>query len=405
MVIIDSVSFYRPFWLCMRILAPSFFHKATPLVRAYEVVLHALVTLWFPLHLLLHLLLHPSPADLFKNLTMSLTCVACSLKNVAQLYRLPEMVEIESLIGQLDKCIEGEQEHRYYQDHLLRQVRRFTRCLYLSYVVIYLLFIFGAIAQLFEEGRELLWPAYFPFDWDKNGYLYGVTFSYQLITIVLEGIQGLTNDTYSTLTLCLLGGHLHLWSIRMSRLGLEEEPEDQHLRLLEYIEQHKLLMRGVLVTSYLNFFNKNIFCTLQTPPPDPPDHQCDTAGPAGRLRRHPVHHRLLRSVLCGRRHYPGLQPGPLRCGLRAALPQLLLCQRGFRGGAAPALCDLLQPLVRSLQELSWRPDHLHPTDVGATGDAGRRPHRAQFKCLFRHSEDGLLPVRRRGADEGQPEAG
>ncbi|KAH8282521.1 hypothetical protein KR054_008133 [Drosophila jambulina] len=249
MALINSVRFYRPFWLCMQVLAPSFFKAVTPFVRAYEVIVHILVTGWFPLHLLLHLLLHPSPADLFKNLTMSLTCVACSLKHVAQLYRLPEIVEIESLIKQLDECIEGDQEHRYYQDHVLIQARRFTRCLYISFGIIYAVFLVGAFAQLFDGNRELLYPAYFPFDWSRNRYLFGVAYGYQVISIMVEGIQGLSNDTYSPLTLCLLGGHLHLWAIRMAKLGFEETPIDQHQRLLMYIEQHKLLMRLHYLTS------------------------------------------------------------------------------------------------------------------------------------------------------------
>ncbi|KAH8334568.1 hypothetical protein KR059_011502 [Drosophila kikkawai] len=254
MVFINSVRFYRPFWLCMQLLAPSFFKESTgPCVRAYEVVLHVLVTAWFPLHLLLHLLLHPSPADLFKNLTMSLTCVACSLKQVAQLYRLPEIVEIESLIGQLDACIEGERELRYYQDHLLCRARRFTRCLYISFGIVYVVFLVGAFAKLFNGNRDLIYPAYFPFDWNRNQYLFGMAYGYQMFSIIVEGFQGLSNDTYSPLTLCFLSGHLHLWAIRMARLGFEEEkketPMEQHQRLLEYIEQHKLLMRLHHLTS------------------------------------------------------------------------------------------------------------------------------------------------------------
>ncbi|KAH8391552.1 hypothetical protein KR200_010503 [Drosophila serrata] len=255
MVLINSVHLYRPFWLCMRVLAPSFFKKSTPLVRTYEVVLHVLVTMWFPLHLFLHLLLHPSPADVFKNLTISLTCGSCSLKHLAQLYRLPEIVEIESLIKQLDECIEGDLEYRYYQNHVLGQATRFTRCLYISFGIVYAAFLVVAFALIFDGNGELIYPAYFPFDWERNPYLYGVAYGYQFISIMVEGIQGLTNDTYSPLTLCLLGGHIHLWAIRMARLGFKEEgieeqsSTDQHKQLLKYIEQHKLLMRLHYLTS------------------------------------------------------------------------------------------------------------------------------------------------------------
>lgn len=244
MVIIDSLSFYRPFWICMRLLVPTFFKDSSRPVQLYVVLLHILVTLWFPLHLLLHLLLLPSTAEFFKNLTMSLTCVACSLKHVAHLYHLPQIVEIESLIEQLDTFIASEQEHRYYRDHVHCHARRFTRCLYISFGMIYALFLFGVFVQVISGNWELLYPAYFPFDLESNRLLGAVALGYQVFSMLVEGFQGLGNDTYTPLTLCLLAGHVHLWSIRMGQLGyFDDETVVNHQRLLDYIEQHKLLVR------------------------------------------------------------------------------------------------------------------------------------------------------------------
>ncbi|EDW45857.1 GM26659 [Drosophila sechellia] len=212
MFIIDSLSFYRPFWICMRLLVPTFFKDSSRPVQLYVVLLHILVTLWFPLHLLLHLLLLPSTADFFKNLTMSLTCVACSLKHVAHLYHLPQIVEIESLIK--------------------------------HFGMIYAVFLFGVLVQVISGKWELLYPAYFPFDLESNRLLGAVALGYQVFSMLVEGFQALGNDTYTPLTLCLLAGHIHLWSIRMGQLGyFEEEAATIHQRLLEYIEQHKLLVR------------------------------------------------------------------------------------------------------------------------------------------------------------------
>ncbi|EDV58857.1 odorant receptor 33c [Drosophila erecta] len=244
MVIIDSLSFYRPFWICMRLLVPTFFKDCPRTVQLYVVLLNILVTLWFPLHMLLHLLLRPSAADFMKNLTISLTCLACSLKHVAHLYHLPQIVEIESLIGQLDTFIASDQEHRYYQDHVYCHARRFTRCLYVSFGMVYAVFLFGVFAQIIGRKWELIYPAYFPFDFENNSYLGAVAMGYQVMSLIVEGFQGLGNDTYTPLTLCFLAGHVHLWSIRMSQLGhFEDETATDHQRLLEYIEQHKLLVR------------------------------------------------------------------------------------------------------------------------------------------------------------------
>ncbi|KAH8329399.1 hypothetical protein KR074_010033 [Drosophila pseudoananassae] len=245
MVGIDSVRFYRPFWICMRILAPTFFGQPTRLLRAYVVALQFLITLCFPLHLLLHVLLHPAPADLFKNLIMTITCSACSLKHVAHFVHLPEIQEIDSLITQLDKFIESEDEHQYYRENVKSNAKRFTQCLFISFGIIYAIFILGFFVVVATGTGELLIPAYFPFDWKRNQCLYALAISYQIFGVLIDGLEGLSNDTYSPLTLCLLGGHIRLWAMRMSRLGFEgnESEMDQYRRFLEYIEQHKLLMR------------------------------------------------------------------------------------------------------------------------------------------------------------------
>ncbi|BFF95471.1 odorant receptor 33c [Drosophila madeirensis] len=244
--LIDSVRVYRPFWWCMRLMAPTNFGATQRPARICMVAVHLLVTLMFPVHLLVNLALQPTSAELFQNLSISMTCAACSLKHVAQIYHLQDMLEIEQLLIELDGYVEVEAEqHRYYQDHLRRQARRFTRCLYASFAVIYALFLLNVLILIVSADRELLYPAYFPFDWRGNGYLYAVALGYQSVSILLEGFQGISNDSYGPLTLCFLGGHVHLWALRMRKLGHVGTAlgAKNHQQLWAYIEQHKVLMR------------------------------------------------------------------------------------------------------------------------------------------------------------------
>lgn len=99
MVIMDSRFAYFPPWFCSQLLAPTFFGARSRTVYIYVVLKHFHVTLMFPLHLLPGLLFPAKPAQLFQNLTMSLTCVACSLKHIIHFWHLRDMVEMESLFG------------------------------------------------------------------------------------------------------------------------------------------------------------------------------------------------------------------------------------------------------------------------------------------------------------------
>lgn len=249
MVIIDSAHAYRPLWSCFRLLAPTFFGARSRTVYVYVVLLHFLVTLMFPLHLLLGLLVPATPAQLFQNLTMCLTCAACSLKHVTHIWHLRDMLEIEALLGQLDACVQSDEEQRYYHETMQSNANWINRCIYISFSIIYILFVPSVIIVLMSESRELLYHAWFPFDWRSNQLTFALAFGFQLLGLGVEGLQGLTNDIYTPLTLCYLSGHIHLIGIRLSRLGFHEVPGisvQQQLRALA--EDYRLLMRWGILT-------------------------------------------------------------------------------------------------------------------------------------------------------------
>ncbi|XP_034472245.1 odorant receptor 33c-like [Drosophila innubila] len=241
---IDSTLAYHPLWLCFRVLAPTFFGATSYSVYVYMILMHLLVTVTFSLHLLLGLFLQADPAKLFKNLTMSLTCAACSLKCIVQLWYLPHMMEIKTLLMQLDECVQNDEEKNYYRETVQYRVNRFTRCIYISYGIIYILFVPSSIMVLLSETPELLYLAWLPFDWRSSYSCYALAVAYQFICILAECFQGLTNDIFTPLTLCYVSGHLHLFGIRMSRLGFHQQPgiEIQE-ELKACFQDFKLIMR------------------------------------------------------------------------------------------------------------------------------------------------------------------
>ncbi|EDW64444.1 odorant receptor 33c [Drosophila virilis] len=243
-MLIDSTRAYRPIWFCFRVLAPTFFGARSRTVYVYLVLIHLLITLMFPLHLLLGLLLPATPAELFKNLTMSIICVGCSLKHIMQICQLPNMMEIKALLLQLDNCVQMGEEHHFYQNTLQSQVHRITRCIYISYAIVYVLFVPGVILALSAEPRELLYVSWLPFNWRRNGLSYGLAFGYQFLCVLAECMQGLTNDIFTPLTLCYVSGHIHLFAIRMSHLGFHQIPEiPTYQQLRSCFDDYRLLIR------------------------------------------------------------------------------------------------------------------------------------------------------------------
>ncbi|XP_030383736.1 odorant receptor 33c [Scaptodrosophila lebanonensis] len=204
--------------------------------------MHLLVTFLFPLHLLLVFLERPNTAELFKNMTVSLTCVGCSLKCVIELWHLPQIVEIESVLSRLDGRVQSTEERIYFEQVLQRSVRRLNITLYGMYVIIYIAFSLVLSLLIIGDQRALLYAAWFPFDWHNSTKLYTLAFCYQTLCLYWEGPQGVANDIYPPLILCYVAGHTRLLSIRLSQMGYKEESTYRQ-ELLRCIEDHKLLMR------------------------------------------------------------------------------------------------------------------------------------------------------------------
>ncbi|XP_002003005.3 odorant receptor 33c [Drosophila mojavensis] len=249
-MVIDSTHAYRPLWHFFRVLAPTFFGARSRAVYVYMALLHLLITALFPIHVGLGLLLPTTTrADLFKCLTITIMSISCSLKHYAQIWRLPDMLEIEGILSQLDKRVQSTAEHQYYRNTLQKQVNRLTGCIYSSYTFVYGLSVPVAILILLTDPPKLLYEAYVPFDWQTGGLPYYGIFIYQYICILVKAFVGLTNDIYTPLTLCNIAGHMHLFSIRMSHLGYRKIPENQTYQQLRlYFEDYRLLMRMVKLT-------------------------------------------------------------------------------------------------------------------------------------------------------------
>ncbi|EDV99372.1 odorant receptor 33c [Drosophila grimshawi] len=243
-MVIDSTRAYRPLWICFRVLVPTFFGARSRTVFVLMVIVHFLITVMFPLHLLLGLMLQGTPAERLKNLTLSILSTACSLKHIMHVWHLPQMMEIEKLLHELDKSVQSDEEHHYCQETLQCHVNRITRCIYTSFAVVYIAYIPTILLAILAEPRELLYVAWLPFDWRQSGLHYSLAFSYQILSIMIECMQALANDIYSPLTLCYVSGHIHLLGIRVSRLGVYQKSERQtRQQLRACFEDYSLLMR------------------------------------------------------------------------------------------------------------------------------------------------------------------
>ncbi|XP_001986200.2 odorant receptor 59a [Drosophila grimshawi] len=239
---VNSLSLFRSHWIVWKILGinPKDISWKR-LYSTYKVILHLVVTVWYPVHLGICLFRNSNLTDDIRNLTIFLTCLACSVKFVIYAYNFNKIHRIEEIIQQLDSRVIGTAQ-RNIHNQLATQLRNIV------YVFIGIYLPIGVAAELsflFQEERALMYPAWFPFDWKKSNRNYYLSHMYQIIGISYLLLQNFVNDCFPAAVLCLMSSHIKMLYERFAEVGFDdaEDPEDQleacitdHKRLLELFQ-------------------------------------------------------------------------------------------------------------------------------------------------------------------------
>ncbi|XP_067625329.1 odorant receptor 33a-like [Eurosta solidaginis] len=238
---INTVEFFDIFWLCWKAVGVRFGAKKW-YITLQDIMVNIFVTIFLPLHLTMGLFLVPKLADAFKNLAATITSVACSIKHYFFRYKLPKIRELQLLLKQLDERIVAQDERDYYNGTLRTNMRNIMIafcCTYAGDAIV------AAIDVLYKNERELMYPAWFPFDWSANIFTYYVAVSYQIISATIQIMQNLPNDTFAPIALCAISGHAHLLAMRVAKVGYDESKTlvENERELNECIEDHKKLLR------------------------------------------------------------------------------------------------------------------------------------------------------------------
>ncbi|XP_014097365.1 odorant receptor 59a-like [Bactrocera oleae] len=238
---VNSNAFFKIHWLGFRICGGDLsVNKYRLVYLAYALMVTALVTFCYPLHLALALFRNGSVAGNIKNLAVCVTCIACSLKFLIYTRKLGIMREIEQTFSELDSRVSSEVERKYFA-WMRISVRNVVSVFLCAYAAVG---VTAELAFLLSKERSLLYPAWFPLDWRASTRNFYVANVYQFVGISYQIFQNFINDTFPPITCCLLSGHIKLLGIRVSRIGYDcVRLQDNERELVRCIKDQKNLYK------------------------------------------------------------------------------------------------------------------------------------------------------------------
>ncbi|XP_046807575.1 odorant receptor 33b-like [Lucilia cuprina] len=236
---------FRIQFICWRILGFLPTDKFRQLYIAYAVIVNIMVTIVYPIHLIIGLIMSNTLYDFIKNLAMVVTAILCSIKTIIMWLKFHNIEDILDIITkQNERILLDKDETRYFKYEVLRNLDRVFRMFIIMYISA------GVFAELSVLGNgilgtwRLLYPAYFVFDPFSNSALYFVAHVYQFIGASIIIMQILVIDTFGTMYMALLSGQLHTLNMRLSKLGADpyKTKRENNLKLLNCIQDHKDLL-------------------------------------------------------------------------------------------------------------------------------------------------------------------
>lgn len=217
------------------------------LYHIYAVVINVVVTLLFPLTLIIEVFFAQNLQQLCENLTITISDSQSNLKFVNVFFVRHELERIKCILSNLDARVRSQKE--------LGILKSAISTAQTSFIVFFRLYTFGTTFSVLRivlaEERSLLYPAWFGVNWKNSATMYAWVISYQLFGLIVQAMQNVANDSYPPAYLVILTGHMRALEERVKAVG--KLPDGRQKLNLTPQEQQKCLHEfNECIKDYLN---------------------------------------------------------------------------------------------------------------------------------------------------------
>lgn len=242
---LHAEKFFHLHFVLWRILGNSPTEKYRWLYITYSIFINAVITVGYPLHLMIGLFQSKTKFDVIKNLAINLTCLVCSIKTFAIWVKFKNVRHIFDLIRRQDRRIlQSEDETLFYKGTVFSTLRKIMLIYQILFAGTGSISEVAVLTNGFLGNWRLMYPAYFPFDPFSNNWCYAVAHVYQFFGVSFQIVQNLVNDSFAGMHLALLSGQVHALSMRVKKIGHDprKTKEENNNELLQCIQDHKDLL-------------------------------------------------------------------------------------------------------------------------------------------------------------------
>lgn len=215
--------------------------------RVYSVLIFVATSLIFNGCMLLRLVQHHTVDEAVECLLPATTTVMTTVKICIHLYNQRRFERLFALMRDLDAQLAESVAVTSEKAVTIRDVavRRSRNLLLMISCSSYSAITLACVMVLLWGGadRRLMWPAWFPVDWEHNdGWYYGLV-GFQYVSNMYIGMIYTSMNTYAPAMFIVLSAYLEMLGENLSRLGAAEHGTTSELGLRQCHDHHKACNR------------------------------------------------------------------------------------------------------------------------------------------------------------------
>ncbi|KAL5292608.1 Or59a.2 family protein [Megaselia abdita] len=208
----------------------------------FSVVLHFLINIYLPLHLVIGLFDLKHPRDIIENLANTSNQIITTAKTYVLWKNLGRIYEIGDISETFERDVKDEKESFRFILDFRKNSKKYT----ILFIVVYgLCMTLGGFSLFVKiQSHRQFFPGYYPFNIDMSEGVFKAVCIYQYVSWTIQGTANIFFDTYPAILMFLLVQHLRIMNLKISRIGhdLNRTPLENQEILKEATKHHKIIM-------------------------------------------------------------------------------------------------------------------------------------------------------------------
>ncbi|KAH8353638.1 hypothetical protein KR084_012347 [Drosophila pseudotakahashii] len=202
------------------------------------------ILIFLPLPMLMMVLFSfDDPLENNFNLSLAIVAMANFLKYSLYVAQLSKLDKIQTLIGQLDDRVSGKDQILRHGG-MTKHVQRMSKLFLNTYAFV---LISAAVPFIFESGRSLPLPMWFPFEGKNSLIAYIGALAFQEIVMFFHVLQNYPGDSFPPIALFLVSEQCQLLIQRISSIGYRSKNVKKNEQdLVNCIKDQNTLYRYLL---------------------------------------------------------------------------------------------------------------------------------------------------------------